>query len=88
MLNNVTMLVSALRDIWSDIMRFLLVCILSVSFMQINAQESTDTKEDKTESVETAKKEETKKTEDITPDSFDPTEKLSEDIPVDFPVDI
>ena len=82
------MLVFALLDIWSDNMRFLLIFILTLFFVQLGAQENTETEEDKRESVKAANKEETKKTEDIRPDSFDPTEKLSEDIPVDFPVDI
>jgi len=86
--NNEMMLVFALLDIWSDNMRFLLIFILTLFFVQLGAQENTETEEDKRESVKAANKEETKKTEDITPDSFDPTEKLSEDIPVDFPVDI
>ena len=72
-------------------MRLLLFLFLSSGLLLVNAQENTDTTvEVKKDIIEPSDETETKKTkkEEITPDTFDPTEKLSEDIPVDFPVDI
>jgi len=72
-------------------MRLLLFLFLSSGLLLVNAQGNTDeTVEEKKEIIEPTDNTEVKKTkkEEITPDSFDPTEKLSEDIPVDFPVDI
>lgn len=72
-------------------MRLLLFLILSTGLLLVNAQENTETtEEEKTEIIkptDNAKVKKIKK-EELTPDTFDPTKKLSEDIPVDFPVDI
>ena len=72
-------------------MRLLLFLILSSGLLLVQAQENTETtEEEKTEVIEPTDNAEVKKAkkEEITPDTFEPTEKLSEDIPVDFPVDI
>ncbi len=89
--SNAMMLAFELHDTWSDKMRLLLILILSSGLTIVHAQENTDTTvEEKKEIIESSDKTEAKKTrkEEVTPDTFNPTEKLSEDIPVDFPVDI
>ena len=80
-----------LHATWSDKLRLLLFLFLLSGLLIVNAQENTDTTaEEKKEFIEPEDNAEVKKAkkEEITPDTFDPTEKLSEDIPVDFPVDI
>ena len=72
-------------------MRLLFFLFLSSGLLLVQAQENTETtEEEKTEVIKPTDNAEVKKAkkEEITPDTFDPTEKLSEDIPVDFPVDI
>ncbi len=89
--SNAMMLAFELHDTWSDKMRLLLILILSSGLTIVHAQENTDTTvEEKKEIIESSDQTEAKKTrkEEVTPDTFNPTEKLSEDIPVDFPVDI
>jgi hypothetical protein len=70
-------------------MRLFLI-LTFISIVQVSAQENTETtKKEEVEISNTDNKSTTeKRKEEETPDTFDPTEKLSEDIPVDFPVDI
>ena len=71
-------------------MRLLLLLILTSGSMLVYAQENTATTEEEKVAIskpgDNSEKQEQGKVE--TPDTFNPTEKLSEDIPVDFPVDI
>ncbi|MFT5131622.1 MAG: hypothetical protein ACI9SC_000081 [Gammaproteobacteria bacterium] len=71
-------------------MRFLLILFLTFSLMTVNAQDaSTTTGEDEIQSEKIENEKNEKKPKNVeTPDSFDATEKLSEDIPAPFPVDI
>ncbi len=75
--------------IWNDMMRLLFFIILMSVQLQNFAQENSAIEKEKAETSSTSDEPETQKQiENDTPDTIDPTEKLSEDIPVDFPVDI
>lgn len=75
---------------WSEFMRLLLFLLLTSHLLLVNAQESAATSEEneiqEKKPADDANKD--KKTDIETPDTFDATEKLSEDIPAPFPVDI
>ncbi len=81
----------ALPVTWSDIMRIVLILLLTSVLLPVYAQEenSSVTEKENTEEIKPdtrVDKNEQSKEEPL--DTFDPTEKLSEDIAVDFPVDI
>lgn len=71
-------------------MRLLLFLLLTTQLTLVDAQESASTiEEHEIQEKKPADDASTDKKTDIeTPDSFDATEKLSEDIPAPFPVDI
>ena len=65
-------------------MRLIFFLILATGLLFVQAQENTETTEKEgTEVIKPTDNTEVKeaKKEEITPDTFDPTEKLSEDIP-------
>ena len=71
-------------------MRLVLFILLTSYLLLVSAQDSTATNEDnkieEKKAADDAKPE--KQIEIETPDTFEATEKLSEDIPAPFPVDI
>jgi len=72
-------------------MRIFLFLLLTSVLLPVCAQEknSTVTEKEKTQEIKPdANADKKKQTKEETPDTFNPTEKLSEDIAVDFPVDI
>jgi len=71
-------------------MRILLFLLLTSGLVPASAQEVPPATEEETVQEEKAVDDpDIKKSSEVeTPDTFDPTEKLSEDFPVAFPVDI
>ncbi len=85
-----TMWAFALHVTWSDIMRLLLFLLLISNLLLVTAQEDSPASEEEMMQEQKTEDEsgDKKQLEVETPDTFDPTEKLSEDIPAPFPVDI
>ncbi len=86
----VTMWAFVLRGTWSEYMRLLLFLLLTSNLMLVYAQENSSTVEEseiqgKKPADDTGPE---NQVEIETPDTFESTEKLSEDIPAPFPVDI
>lgn len=88
------MWVSGLRVIWNNMMKKILFTLLffaaciSASAGETGGNSDTDKNENLQIEKTIDKSSEEKPKEVETPDSFDPTEELSEDIPAIFPVDI
>ena len=84
------MSVSVLPATWNDIMRALLLILLALTLTGLQAQEDTADKASEAEQEQTETEQNKARTpeEFDTPDTFEASEKLSEDVSAPFPVDI